>query len=95
MCSDVSDSVCFDEDLIRRYDGRGPRYTSYPTAVQFDTSLTAEDYREHARASNASGTPLSLYVHIPFCKTLCYYCGCNKVVTANKKRRNCIVGFPQ
>jgi oxygen-independent coproporphyrinogen-3 oxidase len=78
--------VCFDTDLIVRYGGRGPRYTSYPTALQFSEELTADDYRENAIASNASGVPLSLYVHIPFCHTLCYYCGCNKIVTRNQDR---------
>jgi oxygen-independent coproporphyrinogen-3 oxidase len=79
-------SVCFDADLIRRYDGRGPRYTSYPTALQFDEQLTATGYRQNALASNLSGVPLSLYVHIPFCHTLCYYCGCNKIITHNQDR---------
>ena len=78
--------VCFDPDLIRRYDGRGPRYTSYPTALQFDENYTADDYRQNALSSNASGVPLSLYVHIPFCHSLCYYCGCNKIVTRNQVR---------
>ena len=78
--------VDFDTDLIIRYGGRGPRYTSYPTALQFSEDLTADDYRENAVASNASGVPLSLYVHIPFCHTLCYYCGCNKIVTRNQDR---------
>ncbi len=80
------DRVCFDESLIRRYDGRGPRYTSYPTALQFDSGLTPEVYRNNALESNASGVPLSLYVHIPFCRSLCYYCGCNKIVTRNQAR---------
>ena len=78
--------VCFDLELIRRYDGRGPRYTSYPTALQFDDQLTEADYRRNALASNDSSVPLSLYVHIPFCHTLCYYCGCNKIVTHNQDR---------
>jgi len=78
--------VCFDLELIRRYDSRGPRYTSYPTALQFDEQLTEDDYRSNALASNESGVPLSLYVHIPFCHTLCYYCGCNKIVTHNQDR---------
>jgi oxygen-independent coproporphyrinogen-3 oxidase len=78
--------VCFDTELIVRHGGRGPRYTSYPTALQFSEDLTADDYRENAVASNASGVPLSLYVHIPFCHTLCYYCGCNKIITRNKAR---------
>ena len=81
-----TDSVCFDLDLIRRYDGRGPRYTSYPTALQFGEQLTVEDYVANADVSNTTGVPLSLYVHIPFCHTLCYYCGCNKIVTRNQER---------
>ena len=78
--------VCFDTELIVRYGGRGPRYTSYPTALQFSDSLTADDYKAHAVASNDSDVPLSLYVHIPFCHSLCYYCGCNKIVTHNQAR---------
>lgn len=79
-------AVCFDRELIERYDGRGPRYTSYPTALQFDASYGEAEYRRHALASNDSGRPLSLYVHIPFCESLCYYCACNKIVTRNQER---------
>ena len=78
--------VCFDQDLIVRYGGRGPRYTSYPTALQFHDRLTEAEYKAKARASNDSDVPLSLYVHIPFCHSLCYYCGCNKIVTRNEQR---------
>jgi len=78
--------VCFDQDLIVRYGGRGPRYTSYPTALQFNDQLTQADYEAKARESNESDVPLSLYVHIPFCHSLCYYCGCNKIVTRNEDR---------
>jgi oxygen-independent coproporphyrinogen-3 oxidase len=78
--------VRFDAELIARYDGRGPRYTSYPTAPQFTGAFTANDYRDFAQRSNATNTPLSLYVHIPFCESLCYYCGCNKIVTRNQAR---------
>ena len=78
--------ICFDRQLIERYGGRGPRYTSYPTALQFSEELNADDYRRNALASNALAAPLSLYVHIPFCRSLCYYCGCNKVVTRNQAR---------
>ena len=78
--------VCFDQDLIVRYGGRGPRYTSYPTALQFTDRLTEADYRAKAKESNASDVPLSLYIHIPFCHSLCYYCGCNKIVTRNEQR---------
>ncbi len=78
--------VYFDQDLIVRYGGRGPRYTSYPTALQFNDELTADIYRAKAQESNNSDVPLSLYVHIPFCHSLCYYCGCNKIVTRNEER---------
>ncbi len=78
--------VCFDAELITRYGGRGPRYTSYPTALQFGDEFTASDYRRHAALSNTQARPLSLYVHIPFCESLCYYCACNKVVTRNRDR---------
>ncbi len=76
----------FDPDLIRRYDTSGPRYTSYPTAVQFHDGFGEADYRAAAARSNAIGGPLSLYVHIPFCDTVCYYCACNKVVTKDRAR---------
>ena len=78
--------VRFDAELVARYGGRGPRYTSYPAAPQFSDKFTAADYREFARLSNETKRPLSLYLHIPFCNTLCYYCGCNKVVTRNQSR---------
>ncbi len=76
----------FDADLIRRYGGRGPRYTSYPTALQFHEDVSEAEYRRNAIASNATGSPLSIYVHIPFCRTLCYYCACTKIVTPNAPR---------
>ncbi len=79
-------SIVFDLDLIKRYDISGPRYTSYPTAVQFNESFDALHYQEIAKATNASARPLSLYFHIPFCATVCYYCACNKIITANRKR---------
>lgn len=76
-------TTTFDWDLIQRYDAAGPRYTSYPTAVQFTDAFNPEDYLAHVDRSNATGTPLSVYVHIPFCSHLCFYCGCNKIVTKN------------
>ncbi|MDX1405079.1 MAG: coproporphyrinogen III oxidase, partial [Woeseiaceae bacterium] len=78
--------ICFDRELVERYGGRGPRYTSYPTALQFDNDFTASDYQRVARESNRLGRPLSIYVHIPFCRTLCYYCACNKIITRNAQR---------
>ncbi|MCF7983517.1 MAG: oxygen-independent coproporphyrinogen III oxidase [Thiohalocapsa sp.] len=74
----------FDLDLIKRYDQSGPRYTSYPTAVEFDPAFDAERYSEISRGSNASGRPLSLYFHIPFCDTVCFYCACNKIATKDR-----------
>ena len=76
----------WDIELIRKYNISGPRYTSYPTAPQLQEGFTIEDWLKSVRISNANGTPLSLYFHIPFCDTVCYYCGCNKIITANKKR---------
>lgn len=87
-------TIRFDQDLVERYGGRGPRYTSYPTALQFDESFTPADYERIARDSNRSGRPLSIYVHIPFCRSLCYYCACNKIVTRNAERvRNYLVNL--
>jgi oxygen-independent coproporphyrinogen-3 oxidase len=78
--------VKFNTDLIKRYDVAGPRYTSYPTAVQFAEGFGADSYRRHTQASNSEliPKPLSLYVHLPFCHSLCYYCGCNKKVTRHE-----------
>ena len=76
-------SVTFDADVIRRYDRHGPRYTSYPTAPQFHTAFDEQSYRRAALLSNSTATPLSMYVHIPFCAKPCFYCGCNKIVTRN------------
>src|SRR5690554_2957920 len=79
-------SISWDLDLIKRYDLSGPRYTSYPTAIQFDSGLSPEQLIETGRASADSSAPLSLYVHIPFCAHVCYYCACNKVITRNRKK---------
>jgi oxygen-independent coproporphyrinogen-3 oxidase len=76
----------FNADLIRRYDKSGPRYTSYPTAVQFHAEFDETAYRRQAAISNARGGPLSLYFHIPFCDTVCFYCACNKVVTKRREK---------
>ncbi len=72
-------------DLIRRLDRPGPRYTSYPTADRFVEAFGAEQYRAALRARRP-GAPLSVYVHIPFCESVCYYCACNKVVTRHHER---------
>ena len=75
----------FDIDLINKYNRSGPRYTSYPTANNF-SELSLEDYKQQSVLSNRRRTSISLYCHIPFCDTVCYYCGCNKVVTKDKSR---------
>ena len=77
-----------DPGLIRKYDGLGPRYTSYPTADRFTEAFTAEHYVNavHARNHSRAGQPLSLYVHLPFCDSICYYCACNKVITKDHAR---------
>ncbi|PUA29370.1 MAG: oxygen-independent coproporphyrinogen III oxidase [Cellvibrio sp. 79] len=76
----------WDEQLIQRYDLAGPRYTSYPTAPQFQESFSQSSLFRAIVRSNLAHRPLSLYFHIPFCESLCYYCGCNKIVTNNKSR---------
>ncbi|EIJ43818.1 oxygen-independent coproporphyrinogen III oxidase [Beggiatoa alba B18LD] len=78
--------LIFDAELIKRYDKAGPRYTSYPTAVQFHTGFNSAAYRAEALRSQNPQTPLSLYFHIPFCDTVCFYCACNKVVTKDRSR---------
>ena len=80
----MDQSLQFDLTLIHRYDKSGPRYTSYPTALELHDGFTDDDYREHIKKSNAAGGPLSLYVHIPFCDTVCFYCACNKIITKNR-----------
>lgn len=78
--------LTWDQNLITRYDLAGPRYTSYPTAPQFSGDFTEADLLAAVKRSNQSQRPLSLYFHIPFCETLCFYCGCNKMVTHNRSR---------
>jgi oxygen-independent coproporphyrinogen-3 oxidase len=84
MNAPTTQKVCFDPELIRRYDTAGPRYTSYPTATQFHTGHNETRYR--AAASTATERPLSLYFHLPFCNTVCFYCACNKIITNNRAR---------
>lgn len=78
----------FDADLLSRYDKPGPRYTSYPSAPQFSTRFTDADFRRQAARSNQEPIPrdLSLYVHVPFCFSPCFYCGCNRIITRDLRR---------
>jgi len=78
----------FEADLLRRYDRPGPRYTSYPTAPQFSSAFGDAEFVAVARQSNGDPLPrmLSLYVHVPFCFSPCFYCGCNRVITRDHSR---------
>ena len=81
-------TLVIDTDLIRKYGGAGPRYTSYPTADRFVEAFNAQAYGHWLENRNIGGfvRPLSLYVHLPFCDTICYYCACNKIVTRDRSR---------
>jgi oxygen-independent coproporphyrinogen III oxidase len=84
-------TAVFTPDLLRRLDTNGPRYTSYPTADRFHEGYTSTHYEQAlaARAALArvnAAPPLAVYVHLPFCESVCYYCACNKVVTRHHER---------
>jgi oxygen-independent coproporphyrinogen-3 oxidase len=81
-------SVEFDAQLIRTLNQGGPRYTSYPTADRFTSEFGYRDYLQAVTGARARGSthPLSLYIHIPFCESICYYCACNKVVTKDRSK---------
>ena len=81
-------ALVLDADSIRKYGGNGPRYTSYPTADRFVEAFDASAYRHWLGHRSVGGfsRPLGLYVHVPFCDTLCLYCACNKIVTRDRTR---------
>tara|TARA_R110002049_G_scaffold39931_4_gene122317 strand:+ start:1921 stop:3330 length:1410 start_codon:yes stop_codon:yes gene_type:complete len=83
-----TDELVFDPALLRRFDVSGPRYTSYPTADRFVEAFDADALTQwlHKRSVGGVARPLSLYFHIPFCNTICYYCGCNKIITKDHGR---------
>src|SRR3990167_9227017 len=86
----VVDTTPISENLLTRFDVSGPRYTSYPTADRFVEAFSADDYvqalKQRRSGAAAMALPLSLYVHIPFCESLCYYCACNKIITKHHDR---------
>lgn len=83
------------EALIRRFDNAGPRYTSYPTADRFAAEFDEAAYRGHLaeRAQAGMKPPLSVYVHLPFCESLCYFCACNKIITRDHSRSVEYLGY--
>jgi oxygen-independent coproporphyrinogen-3 oxidase len=85
-------TIEFDPELIARMSQRGPRYTSYPTADRFDGAFAAADFEAAARTGRAR-RPLSLYVHVPFCESLCYYCACNKIITHDRAKASRYLGY--
>jgi oxygen-independent coproporphyrinogen-3 oxidase len=85
-------NIDFDPELIARMSQRGPRYTSYPTADRFGEAFDAADFTTAALARDGS-RPLSLYLHIPFCESLCYYCACNKIVTRDRAKAGTYLGY--
>ena len=84
-------NVHWDLALIQKYNHSGPRYTSYPTALEFNESYNDEDFK--MAAQRYPTRPLSLYVHIPFCHKLCYFCGCNKVITRHQHKADIYLDY--
>jgi oxygen-independent coproporphyrinogen-3 oxidase len=81
----VSAPVIVDADLLKKYDKPLPRYTSYPPATELKPDFSEIDFRAALAVGNYKQTPLSLYCHIPFCETPCYFCGCNTIITQHKQ----------
>lgn len=80
----TNQQIVWDQEILNKYNYSGPRYTSYPTALEFHEAFTVSDY--DMACTQYPERPLSLYVHIPFCHKLCYYCGCNKVITRHSHK---------
>ncbi|MFP4600963.1 MAG: oxygen-independent coproporphyrinogen III oxidase [Persicimonas sp.] len=82
----VDTSVEVDIDLLRKYNVAGPRYTSYPTALHFDEEIDAEVIEGRLAEQNERDRPMSLYFHLPFCRSLCWYCACTKIITGDRSQ---------
>src|SRR5262245_44055770 len=71
-------------ELLARYDRPGPRYTSYPTAIEFHEGITGDVYERRLAEANRAKGPLSLYMHLPFCEERCLFCGCHVIISKRK-----------
>ncbi|HEY5259989.1 MAG TPA: radical SAM protein, partial [Rhabdochlamydiaceae bacterium] len=79
-------TLSVDLDLVKKYNVAGPRYTSYPPATKFSESVDWEELDARIEANNRTERDLSLYFHIPFCESLCWFCGCTTVITTNHEK---------
>jgi len=82
-----------DLDLVQKYNVAGPRYTSYPPATKFTNTVAWPELAEKISRNNQSGRDLSLYFHIPFCETLCWFCGCTTAITLNHKQGDTYIRY--
>lgn len=85
--------IMIDFEKIAKYSKAGPRYTSYPTANEFHSAFTHLDYQKALEESNSSSLPLSLYVHLPFCRSACYFCGCNVIYTSKEENKSLYIPY--
>src|SRR5262245_43276828 len=86
-------SLTVDLDLVQKYNVAGPRYTSYPPATKFTRSVTWPELEACVRQNNLEERDLSLYVHIPFCESLCWYCGCTTIISRDHHRVPAYIGY--
>lgn len=86
-------SIKVNMDLIRKYNIPGPRYTSYPTAIQFEERFNPEEHHQYLEERNSTPREISLYVHVPFCFSLCWYCGCTKIITRDASRGTLYIDY--
>ncbi|MCK5900754.1 hypothetical protein KAH02_08125 [bacterium] len=81
----TTDLLAVTPEIIQRYNRPGPRYTSYPTVPVWSEGYFSEDYAACLQKEGLNEQPISLYLHIPFCRQLCTFCGCNKYITNNQE----------
>ena len=95
----VDSSTSIDFAFLARYSTQAPRYTSYPTAVEFTQDFSYEDLKQafirNDEKAKQDSTPLSLYVHLPFCRSACYFCGCNVIYTSKEDKKDRYIGYLQ